>query len=42
MKIITWRKATEEEINNGLDHPINKGMVMVEEIIDDEIIDDEN
>jgi len=23
---ITWRKATEEEIEKGLDSPINKGM----------------
>lgn len=25
-----WRKATIEEIVNSLDHPINKGMVLVE------------
>lgn len=27
-----WRKATEEEIEKGLDHPVNKGMVLVEVI----------
>ena len=26
---ITWRKATEEEIEKGLDSPINKGMFEV-------------
>lgn len=30
-KIINWRKATEEEITNGLDHPVNKGMFLVSE-----------
>lgn len=25
---ITWRRATEEEIQKGEDHPVNKGMVI--------------
>lgn len=35
-KIITWRKATEEEIELGLDSKDNKGMILVEEIIEEE------
>lgn len=29
---MVWRAATEEEIEKGLDHPVNKGMVLVEVI----------
>jgi hypothetical protein len=42
-KQLIWRKATEEEIKNNLDHSVNKGMVLVEEIeVPDETIDKEN
>jgi hypothetical protein len=30
-KLITWRKATEEEIEKGLDDSSNKGMIKVSE-----------
>lgn len=42
-KVINWRKATEEEIENGLDHPDNKGMIIesIEEV-PDEIIEEPN
>lgn len=30
-KLITWRKATEEEIEKGLDDATNKGMVKISE-----------
>ena len=28
-KIITWRKATDEEIEQGIDDPNNKGMILI-------------
>lgn len=38
--LLSWRKATEEEIEKGLDHPINKGMLLVSEgeidVVDEE------
>ncbi len=40
-KQFVWRVATEEEIEKGLDHQVNKGMVIVEEIeVPDQIIEE--
>lgn len=27
-EFIQWRKATDKEIKEGLDHPVNKGMII--------------
>lgn len=39
-KIITWRKATKEEIEKGLDDSINKRMIIhsIEEVEEEEEI----